>query len=223
MVIQNVDCEPLGRFSEAPADFAYIRPFAGETVPASTGGWDGLIVLGGPMAVYEAAGTPFLEDELALLRRAIAKDFPVLGICLGSQLIAAAAGAKVYPGPVRELGWASVRLTEAAAGDALFSELPADLPVFQLHGDTFDLPVNAVRLAGNDAYENQAFRIGNRIYGLQFHIEVTPELARSWVSVYADYLDGGGASGGGILERLQAGDRALRPIAAQLISRFLDL
>ena len=223
MVIQNVDCEPLGRFSEAEAEFVYIRPFSSDPVPASTEGWDAMVVLGGPMAAYEAGKIPFLADEVELLKLAISRDFPVLGVCLGSQLIAASAGARVYAGPVRELGWASVELTEAAASDALFSGLPREFPVFQLHGDTFDLPDGAVRLAGNQTYVNQAFRIGRSVYGLQFHIEVTPALARSWVTVYEDYLKGGGAPGEAILEGLQTGDEALRPLAAHLIDRFLEL
>ncbi|MHB9054291.1 MAG: type 1 glutamine amidotransferase [Thermoleophilia bacterium] len=223
MVIQNVGCEPLGRFSEADAEFVYIRPFSGEPVPGSLDGWDALVVLGGPMAAYETDRIPFLGDEIELLKEAIARDFPVLGICLGSQLIAWAGGARVYAGPVRELGWGSVELTEDAREDALFSGLPRSLPVFQLHGDTFDLPGQAVRLAENSTYANQAFRIGGRVYGLQFHIEVVPELAKNWVDVYADYLKTGGASGEEILDALEDGDKALRPIANTLISRFLQL
>ncbi|MCL4473205.1 MAG: type 1 glutamine amidotransferase [Actinobacteria bacterium] len=223
MVIQNVGCEPLGRFSEADAEFVYIRPFLGEPLPQNLDGWDALVVLGGPMAAYESGRSAFLGEEIALLGEAIAEDFPVLGVCLGSQLIAKAAGARVYAGPVRELGWGSVQLTEAAETDALFSGLPRELPVFQLHGDTFDLPRDAVRLAENSTYANQAFRIGGKVYGVQFHVEVVPGLAKSWVDEYADYLKTGGASGEEILRELDEKDKALRPVANTLIGRFLKL
>jgi len=223
MVIQNVECEPLGRFAGASADFRYLRPYAGESLPGSLDGWDAMIVLGGPIAVYEADENPFLDAEIDLLRMAIGQDFPTLGICLGSQLIAHAAGAKVYAGQVREVGWGTVELTETLASDSLFSGLPASLPVFQLHGDTFDLPEDAERLAGNQAYPNQAFRIGQRVYGLQFHVEVTRDLVKNWTAIYEDYITEAGVLVSAILDKLDSRDEALRPVAFQVISRFLDL
>jgi GMP synthase-like glutamine amidotransferase len=223
MVIQNIECEPLGLFAEAGADFIYVRPYAGEAVPDSLEGWDALIVLGGPMAVYEADKTSFLATELELLKSAIACDFPVLGICLGSQLIAAAAGGRVFSGPAREVGWGEVELTEAATSDALFSGLPGTLPVFQLHGDTFDLPDEAVRLAGNEVYPNQAFRIGKRVYGFQFHVEVNSELICDWVEIYRDYIYETEGDVEAILEALPERIEVLRPVASGIIERFLEL
>lgn len=223
LVIQNVGCEPLGRFAEADADFAYIKPYTGEPVPHTLDGWDALIVLGGPMAVYEMEEKPFLRDELELLRVAIELDFPVLGICLGSQLIAAAAGVPVYAGPMKEIGWGKVQLTATASEDVLFSGLPTEVPVFQLHGDTFDLPEGAVLLATNAAYPNQAFRLGSRVYGVQFHIEVTDKLVEDWVSVYGDYLATGGVARETILSSLMVNSDELKPLAAHVIQRFLEL
>ncbi len=225
LVIQNCECEPLGRFSEANAQFTYIRPYldSEEPVPDSLEDWDALIILGGPLAVYEMDANPFLADELNLILLAISRDFPTLGICLGSQLIAQAAGGRVYAGSARELGWDTVELTDTAADDALFSGLPETIPVFQLHGDTFELPQAALRLAGSAVYPNQAFRIGRNIYGLQFHIEVTDQLVRDWVEIYDDYLTGGGVAGSKIVEDLPARVESLRPIAVQLIDRFLKL
>ncbi|MHB8160127.1 MAG: type 1 glutamine amidotransferase [Thermoleophilia bacterium] len=237
MVIQHIECEPLGSFSLAGegsdqhgqscrasgvTSFDYVRPYAGEAVPKSLDGWDALIILGGPMAVYETESKPYLNDELTLIGKAVAADVPTLGICLGSQLIAAAAGARVYAGPVKELGWNSVELTAAAAADALFSGFPSTLPVFQLHGDTFDLPSGAVRLASSSNYENQAFRLGKHVYGLQFHVEVTADLVHVWVNEYRNYLENGGIDGDIVLANLTQKSEALLPVARQLIERFLE-
>lgn len=224
MVIQHIACEPLGEFALAgDADFFYIRPYAGDAIPDSLTGCDALIVLGGPMAVYDQAEAPYLARELNLLSAAIAADFPVLGICLGSQLIAAAAGARVYPGPVRETGWGQVELTEEAGSDALMAGLPDPLPVFQLHGDTFDLPAGAARLATGRNYENQAFRLGSRVYGLQFHIEVNEALARDWAAEYAAYIAESGTDAAEILAGPPAGYESFQAPARLIIQRFLAL
>jgi len=238
MIIQHVECEPLGSFSLASerssssaqnhgeqevASFEYIRPYEGDPVPASLAGRDALIILGGPMAVYDAKNTPHLEEEIALIGKAIAGDVPTLGICLGTQLIAAAAGARVHAGPVKEIGWSSVELTEEATADQLFSGFPSTLPVFQLHGDTFELPPGAVRLAYGPVYENQAFRIGRHVYGLQFHMEVTEELARLWVKEYADYLADAGVDASAIIEKSPKYLEAMAASAHRLIDRFLKL
>ncbi|MHB0866030.1 MAG: type 1 glutamine amidotransferase [Thermoleophilia bacterium] len=226
LAIQHIGCEPLGLFeAEATglAEFAYVRSFLGEWLPDSLDGFDGIIVLGGPMAVYESDAYGYLKSELELLKLAVAADFPLLGVCLGAQLIADAAGGRVYAGPKREIGWSEVVLTEAGRSDAVFQGLPDTIPVFQLHGDTFELPAGAVRLAGNDIYDNQAFRVGKRVYGLQFHVEVSEDLVRGWTGEYCDYMTGAGASPGDVLDNLHDRSERLRPIAAQVIRRFLDL
>lgn len=226
LVLQHIGCETLGLFAEEAADlagFTYVRPFQGEPVPVSLAGWDGLVILGGPMAVYESENDPYLLDEIRLVAAAIAQDFPVLGICLGSQLIAAAAGAAVYAGSQREAGWGEVILAEAAGNDPLFSGLPSPLPAFQLHGDTFDLPTGAVRLAENALYANQAFRLGNNIYGLQFHVEVTSSLVKKWAGFYREYISGAGVTPESLLDDLAYRSGSLQPVASQIITRFLQL
>jgi len=226
LTIQNIACEPLGSLADEAsglADFTYVHPEKGEALPASLAGWEGLIVLGGPMAVYESDRHPFLAAELELINQAISADFPVLGICLGSQLIAAAGGARVYAGETREAGWGEVLLSDAAETDELFGGLPSPLPVFQLHGDTFDLPAGAVRLAGNDAYANQAFRLGRNIYGLQFHVEMTAELAARWVRIYRTYIAEASIEPENLLEDLEARCQVLRSAAKRIISGFLEL
>jgi GMP synthase (glutamine-hydrolysing) len=141
----------------------------------------GLIVMGGPMNVDETNRYPFLADEVLWIRQAIEADLPVLAVCLGSQLLAKALGARVYPNRIKEIGWYDVELTDAAKRDQLFAECRATETVFQWHGDTFDLPIGAVKLARSDQCENQVFRYGLAAYGLQFHLEVTPEIISSWL------------------------------------------
>lgn len=142
-----------------------------------------LLIMGGPMAVYEMERFPFLKEEADLIERALRADKPILGICLGSQMIAHVLGAKVYPGAEKEIGWYKIALTEDAMGDSVMSELAVENKkaiVFQWHGDTFDLPSGAVRLASSELYPHQAFKFSASVYALQFHIEVTPAILRQW-------------------------------------------
>jgi GMP synthase-like glutamine amidotransferase len=146
--------------------------------PDDIGAIAGLVVMGGPMGVHD--DLPWLAPERALLRAAVEAGHPVLGVCLGAQQLAAALGAKVVAGPAPECGMGEVHLTPAALSDPVFGAAPTPLPCVHWHRDTFTLPDGAVRLAGNEAYENQAFRVGARAYGLQFHVEVTGSLVAHW-------------------------------------------
>ncbi len=142
-----------------------------------------LVVMGGPMAVYEMEKYAFLKEEALLIERAIKSNLHVLGICLGAQMIAHVLGAKVYPGMTREIGWYQVKLTEEGLKDQVMSQLLTEdrkATIFQWHGDTFDIPDGTVRLASSELFENQAFRFSNGVYALQFHIEVTPDIIREW-------------------------------------------
>jgi GMP synthase (glutamine-hydrolysing) len=141
----------------------------------------GLIVMGGPMNVDETDRHPFLADEVKWIRQSVDSGLPVLGICLGSQLLAKALGSRVYPNRVKEIGWYEIGLTAATESDPLLGDCRPTETVFQWHGDTFDLPEGAVQLARSEQCENQAFRYGRAAYGLQFHLEVTPEIIASWL------------------------------------------
>jgi len=141
---------------------------------------DLLIVLGGPIGVGDAADYPFLTREIALLERRLADNRPTLGICLGSQLMAAALGARVYAGPVKEIGWSALQLTDAGRASCLAPLGEPDAMVLHWHGDTFDLPAGAVRLASTAPYANQAFAIGPNALALQFHIEADPARLEEW-------------------------------------------
>lgn len=139
-----------------------------------------LIVLGGPIGVYEVDSYPFLSREIALLERRVARGLPTLGICLGSQLLAKALGARVFPGGVKEIGWGEVVLTEAGRQSCLRPLGDKDATVLHWHGDTFDLPAGATRLARNALYENQAFGYGEKVLALQFHVEADPRRLENW-------------------------------------------
>ncbi|SDI18050.1 Glutamine amidotransferase class-I [Sinosporangium album] len=132
--------------------------------------------MGGPMGALDDADHPHLGAERALLTAAVARGIPLLGVCLGAQLLAAALGGEISRGPALEIGYGDVALTGEGTADPVLGPQGPSLPVFHWHGDTFTLPAGAVRLASTDAYLNQAFRVGDRAYGFQFHVEVDAEL-----------------------------------------------
>lgn len=151
---------------------SYTRFYAGDPIPDITG-IDWLIVMGGPMGVYDSTEYPWLENEKTFIRQCINEDMPVIGICLGAQLIAAALNAAVYPHSSKEIGWFPVHQTDAEKA-GIFSDLPDTFTVLHWHGDTFDLPVGATLLASSNICRNQAFQYGDKVLGLQFHFESTP-------------------------------------------------
>ncbi len=157
LVLQHKACEPLGYF-ESALDYEYFRLYDGE-FPEGLQGYSGLIIMGGPMNVYEEEKYPFLKDEDLLIKEALKTGMPTLGICLGAQLIVKAAGAKVWKGREKEIGWYEVGLTKEGERDRIFGMFEDRFTVFHWHGDTFDLPEGAVLLARSGLY-NQAFRIG---------------------------------------------------------------
>jgi GMP synthase (glutamine-hydrolysing) len=193
LVVQQVAHEGLGRLypilRRAGATEELIPCYReGTRVPESLSGYGGLILMGGPMSAIDAEDDPPRAAQLALCRQAIARDFPTLGICLGSQLVARAAGARVFQGTTPEIGWYDVHLSLEAAEDPLFADLPNPLPVFQWHGDGFDLPAGALHLASSPLFPHQAFRLGTNVYGIQFHLEVEEPMVKEWVAVNAAEL-----------------------------------
>jgi GMP synthase (glutamine-hydrolysing) len=147
------------------------RLYLGDPVPVGPSGLDGLVALGGPMGVGDVGQHPHLAAEMDLIADCVAAHVPVLGICLGSQLLAAALGASVRPSGSIELGWLPVQRLPAAADDPLLGPLPATFPALHWHGDVLELPDRAVGLARSDRTDVQAFRVGRTAYGLLFHLE----------------------------------------------------
>jgi len=149
-----------------------------------------IVILGGPMNVYEEDLYPFLRNEDLFIKEAIQRGKFLLGICLGAQLIAKALGAKVFKAPIKEIGWYDVSLTKIGSDDPLFSNLPKTFPVFQWHEDTFEIPTAGKLIATSTSVPHQAFRYGDNAYGLQFHLEVTREMIRKWMETYEEEFEG---------------------------------
>lgn len=215
LVLKHARNEGLGSW-ETPAreqGVAWHEVEVGEGDPVpSPEGFDAIVSLGGPMSADDEA--PALAAERALLAGAVRAGVPVLGVCLGAQLLAHALGARIHPNPGgREVGLSQVSITPDGRADPLFAGLSDPLPVMQWHGDAFDLPAGATLLARSSACENQAFRVGERAYGVLFHPEVgTPE-ARDWLSrqEYRDYAEGAGRDPDDVLaESSRLGDEGVR-------------
>jgi GMP synthase (glutamine-hydrolysing) len=194
LVCQHVPHEPLGILDpllrERRFRIRYINFGRHPHEVPDLAGYDALVVLGGPMNVDETARHPHLMTELRLLEQAMARDLPVLGICLGAQLMAKALGAEVSKNPQREIGWYDLQLTPEGQADPVLSRLGHNR-VFQWHGDTFAIPTGAVQLARAETCEAQAFRYGNHAYALQFHLEVDAPTIGRWIRINAGELSDG--------------------------------
>ncbi|PKQ29301.1 MAG: amidotransferase [Actinobacteria bacterium HGW-Actinobacteria-10] len=182
---------------------------------------DLLVVLGGPMSVDQELEYPWLAQEKAYMRKVIAEGLPVLGICLGAQLVASVLGAQVTANPHVEIGWYPVELTDATADSAVFSALPVRFETLHWHGDTFAIPSGATHVARSAACENQAFEYDDgRVVGLQFHLEATPESWSLLAANAAAQLASGGAWVSSADEML--GRKALFQPANELFFELLD-
>lgn len=192
LVIKQVNLEDLGLFSfflrEKNIKLNVVSMENKQALPL-LGKCKGIIVLGGPMNVYQERKYPFLKEEENYLAKALQRQIPILGICLGAQLLAKISGAKVKKAKKEEIGWDEVDLHNNAKSDPLFAGLEGEVVVFQWHQDTFDLPKKSVLLATSKACKNQAFRIGKNSWGLQFHPEMNKRQLISWINNYESNLD----------------------------------
>jgi len=192
LILQHYWCETPGIFLDVLREHntptVTIYGANGDAYPSDLSTYSGVIAMGGPMGVYEEEQHPWLRQEDALLKIAIQHDVPTLGICLGSQLVAKAAGAEVKAGGRKEIGWYSITLGAAASRDPLWQAFPQTFEAFEWHGDIFSLPPGAVSLASSALYAHQAFRIGRRVYAILFHLEVTAEMIQTWLKAFAGEL-----------------------------------
>lgn len=223
-VLQHIHCETLGIIADAlesaGVSAQYIRSFEGEAIPKETRDAAGLIVMGGPMGVYDHPRYPFLKDEMRLIARALQEEKPVLGVCLGSQLLAAALGAAVTRGKRKEIGWHPVTLLESAGSDPLWKGVEPSFTAYHWHGDIFGLPKGAVPLASSELTECQAFRYGRSAYGILFHVEVTEKLIQDMVETFADELREARVEGREILGKAGRFMPQLQKIGASVFRRW---
>ena len=193
LVIRHVACEDLGNLAlvlqQRGLALRYVEAGVEDLTQLNFLAPEVLIVLGGPIGVYQEYAYPFLTDELRALERRLAADRPTLGICLGAQLMARALGARVYPGPRKEIGWAPLDVSEAGRRSCLRYLAKGETAVLHWHGDTFELPAGATHLASTPAYDNQAFAWGTRGLALQCHAEVTARGLERWFLSHAHEID----------------------------------
>ena len=187
LVFQHVAHEILGTlnplFKNAGFRIRYVNFRRHPDAQPSLEGYHGLVVLGGPMSVDQTSEYPYLLTEVRLIHQAIGHRIPVLGICLGAQLIAQALGGKVKRNREKEISWYPVSLTEEGKRDPVLRHFDVKENIFHWHGDIFEIPAKAVRLASSPRCENQAFRSGENTYAFQFHLEVDEPMIERWLKV----------------------------------------
>ncbi|MGA9163544.1 MAG: type 1 glutamine amidotransferase [Thiobacillus sp.] len=201
-----------------------VRIDAGDAVPESLNGVSGLCLMGGPMSVND--DLPWIDSELALIRQAVAADIPVIGHCLGGQLIAKALGGTVGVNPVKEIGWGDVRVTDADAARPWLGDAPAPMLAFHWHGETFSLPPGATRILDSAWCANQAYVLNGRHIGMQCHVEMTPELIASWCDHGAAEIAASNSPGvqspGAIQADMLARTAQLHQLADKIYSRWIQ-
>jgi GMP synthase (glutamine-hydrolysing) len=228
LVLQHIACEPPAAYEDELVDRGLalhrVQLDEGDALP-SRGEFAAIVAMGGPMGTYDEASFPWLAEEKRFIAEAVRAGMPYWGVCLGAQLLAASLGAEVGPGALPEVCVGSVHLTGDAATDPVFAAAPAVFDALHWHGDTYELPSGAIRLARSSQYEQQAF-VFQRAYALQFHLEVTAALAHDWLEVPA-YLDSlerviGAGQASVLLERVASASSSATALARTLFGRWLD-
>lgn len=226
-VLQHINCETPGLIGvdlrRAGVAFEIINSHAGVPVPETVAAYDGLLVMGGPQSVNEQDKFPFLRQELRLIESALAAHKPILGICLGSQLLASALGARVSKAAKKEIGWYPVKLTPASKQDALWSAAPQTFTAYHWHGDIFDLPADAVALASSDQTACQAFRHGTNAYGMLFHMEISEPIIGEMVMMFADELHHAGVDARQIITGARKHLPALHAVGGPVFANWAKL
>jgi len=225
LVLQHVASEPLGHLDpllrESGIRIRYVNFGRDPRAEPDIRRYDGLVVLGGPMNVDQVDHHPHLQTEMTIIREAIRSDRPVLGICLGAQLLAAAMGGEVRPNPVPEIGWYRLHARPEARHDPLFRHFDhgARQFIFQWHAYTFAPPPGAVPLAWTRSCRNQAYRLGDRAWGLQFHLEADEALITRWLEQPSGRSEIERHWDARRIARIQAASRRYQPLARPLADR----
>ena len=224
LIFRHIDCEGPGYLAEYlnhhGHDYQLIAIDEGHSVPSNTAGAAGLIFMGGSMSVND--DLPWITQEVSLIREAVERNIPVLGLCLGSQLMSKALKATVRPGPCMEIGWHPVHTV--ASDDAWLRDVPEEFVAFHWHGETFDLPEGASLLFSSERYINQAYALGPHL-ALQCHVEMTAELVREWAQRYAQDLERSCTpehDADALVENLSERVPAMQRIAELLVARWLE-
>ena len=227
VILQHAQSENLGTIEDAltanGVSFDYVRTFEGQPVPDDVGGSSGLIIMGGPMGVYETDRFPFLHQEMKFIEAYLEAQRPILGVCLGSQLLAAALGATVRKGRQKEIGWFPVELTPASAQDPLWTGQASRFVAYHWHGDIFDLPKEAVPLALSEITPVQCFRFADRAYGILFHLEVTDRHIRKMLNEFAGEIQEENLNPEEILKQAESLVPPLQKIGATVFRRWSEL
>jgi len=225
--IQHIECETPGTIADALKAAAIslqtVNAYKGEPIPKEMGAAAGLVIMGGPMGVYEEDRYPFLCEEIRLIEQAVKEDKAVLGVCLGSQLLAKALGARVTKGKRKEIGWNPVSLTEGATKDRLWTGVEPSFTAYHWHGDVFDLPRGAEPLASSALTSCQAFRYGDRAYGFLFHMEVTEKIIAQMVRTFSQELKEERLDGQGIVRAAKDYLPRLQNTGAVVFRRWAEL
>jgi len=228
IVLQHHPVENLGTIAEALETAAhvwqYVRTYENQRVPKDMKGAGGLIVMGGPQSVYREDRFPTLPDELALIEAALRGNQPILGVCLGAQIVAHALGANVVKNPAgKEIGWHTSRLESAAHDDLLLHGLPGTFTPFHWHGDIFDVPAGAVSLSSSDKTPCQAFRFRENVYALQFHLESTRANIAAMAEAFARELEKEKIDGAQLVVGCAAHLPALERFGALVFARWAEM
>jgi GMP synthase (glutamine-hydrolysing) len=224
LILQHVSAEGPGRIRDAlesvGASPEIRRVDLGAPVPRTLGPFAGLVVMGGPMSVYESSQYPYLRSEMALIEEALCRRAPVLGICLGSQLLASALGARVYASGRKELGWYDIHLTDAGRSDPGFAGASNPFRALHWHGDVFDLPPGAVSLARSALTEHQAFRAADNALGLLFHLEVTAAHVSEMAEAFALELEEACVDRADLVKASEPFARSIESVASRVFTHW---
>ena len=227
LIVRHTATEGAGYFSEFLDRYAIpwqlLRVDTGEALPDNLNGYSGLCLMGGPMSVND--DLPWIAKELALIRQAVSENIPVIGHCLGGQLLSKAMGGEVTQNPIKEIGWGNVRVTDVDAAEGWISGTQP-INVFHWHGETFSIPPNGVRILESAYCTNQGFILNNRHVGLQCHIEMTPEMVQTWCESGAEEIAASASPAVQTAAVMQANldtqTRQLHVIADKLYSRWIQ-